>query len=131
MKNNQAPDCTLLARLLKERHELDDQSLVEVETAIDDENRADLKLTLERKKTPFRPRENYLIQIGQNTPNSSWDSIVDALDALLGTLIASEYEYRSLPSGENVEYGTEKFDVHVEYYRPDVEEAANRILNGN
>ena len=131
MVSNQAPDGLLVAELLKERHELDSQTIVEVHASLDSENRAELKLSLERSKTAYRPRESYIIQIGQNTPDPSWDSIVDALDALLGTLIANEYEYRSLPSGENVEYAGDKFDVHIEYYRPDVEEAANRMLDGN
>ena len=131
MQSNQAPDGTLVAELLQERHNLDQRAILEVESSLDEESRAVLKLTLERPKTNYRPRETYSIQIGQNKPNPSWDSIVDALDALLGTLIETSYDYRNLPSGKDVEYQSEKFDVHVEYYRPDVEEAANRMLDGN
>jgi len=129
--DKQLPDEGLLVDLLKERHNLDAQTIVEIKASFDQDKRPELRLCIERAKKEFRPRETYSIKIGQNDPHTSWDPIVDALDALLGSLIESGYRYRDLPSGQGVVHGEHSFDVFADYFRPDIEEAANRILNGN
>jgi hypothetical protein len=131
MDSAELPDVGLLAELLKERHKLDTQTMVEIKASFDNDKRPELYLSIERAKRKFRPREMYSIKLGQNEPHVSWDPIVDALDALLGSLIESGYRYRELPSGEGVVHGEHSFDVFTDYYRPDIEEAANRMLNGS
>jgi len=125
------PDKTVLAALLRERHELETCDLLEINAYWDDTKSPTLKLSFTRSQTDYRPRENYEITIAQNTKPQSWDAIVDALDALFGTLLDNGFSYRDLPSGHNVEHGAERFDVQTLYFRPDLEAVADQMLKGN
>lgn len=127
----QLPDGFQIAQSLVERHSLSKRDQLEVTASIDQAQSPTLKLNLTRRASKFLPREEYEIEIAQNNKTESWDGIIDALDALLAGLVESDFNHRALPVGHDMAYGQDLFDVRSAYLRPELETAADQILNGN
>jgi len=125
------PEPLVLIALLEDRHDVPRGTLIEIESKTDEKKRFELKLDIIREEEKFRPREHYTLNIGYMVAHSNWDKLVDALDALFGMLVESDFDHRSIPVGADVEHQGTKFDVGVKYERPDLEAAADRMLNSN
>ena len=130
-KRVEPPEPLVLIALLEDRHAVPSGTAMDIESKTDEKNRFELKLVIVRDEEKFRPRECYTINIGYMTAHSTWDKLIDALDALFGMLIESDFDHRSIPVGADVEHQGTKFDVGVKYERPDLEAAADRMLNSN
>ena len=130
-KSAEPPEPLVLVALLEERHNVPEGTTIAIESKSDKEHRFELELLISREEEKFRPKECYTINIGYMTAHSTWDKLIDALDALFGMLVESSFDHRSLPTGADVDHQGTKFDVVVKYERPDLEAAADRMLNGN
>ena len=130
-KSAKPPEPLVLVALLEERHNVPEGTTIAIESTSDKEHRFELELLISREEEKFRPKECYTINIGYMTAHSTWDKLIDALDALFGMLVESSFDHRSLPTGADVDHQGTKFDVAVKYERPDLEAAADRMLNGN
>ncbi|MBI4820105.1 MAG: hypothetical protein HY791_27770 [Deltaproteobacteria bacterium] len=56
---------------------------------------------------------------------------IQALDALVGSLVESGFGYRELPQGAGVEHEEGSFSVEVERTKPDLERWADDLLSRN
>lgn len=124
------PDDDALAELLGERYSLE-------QIAIDAKIRNDrpcLVASIDRRRGPKKERRRYVITVTHvdgGEPDVGWDLVVDALDALVGTLVESDYAHRDLPAGDGVSFQDGVFSVQVEALRPDLEAEAARILGAS
>ena len=130
-KSVEPPSSLVLIALLEERHDVPPNVSLDVKSREDKEHRFELTLIITREEGKFRPKESYTIDIGYMTAHSTWDKLIDALDGLFGMLIESGFDHRALPSGADVDHNGTKFDVGIKYERPDLDAAADRMLNGN
>ncbi len=87
-------------------------------------------LRIERPAQRYRPKERYTVGITLSG-GGGWSHLVDAVDALYGQLVESGLDYRQLPVGEDLELGSARFEVTVERARPDLDAAADRLLESN
>lgn len=132
MSLGEAPDADDVEGLLRERHGVPADQPLKVELGLR-EGRPRLILRLDRPARATRPIERYLLDVShlRQGERPAWDLVLDATDALLGTLLESGYAYRELPTGSDVEYEGAVFWVEAECLRPDLERAADQLLGGD
>lgn len=128
MKKPKAPDPTSVAALLRERWSIPAPADLTVEER-EREGRPRLVVRIERARRQGTDRiELDVTHLRGGEPAKVWDHLVDAVDALVGTLVESGYAYRELPTGSDVEYEGSVLWVEVTRARPDLEAQANAIL---
>ena len=116
-----------IAALLRERFELDPSFTVAVEGT----SELGARLCIERPKGSGGRPDRFEISITHERggrKDSRRDLLIDAIDALLGSLVESDFAHRSLPTGEGVHFREASFTVEVAYTRVDLESAADELL---
>lgn len=132
MSLGEAPDADDVEELLRERHGVPVDQRLKVEVSRR-EGRPRLILRLDRPARATRPIERYVLDVShlRQGQRPAWDLVLDATDALLGTLLESGYAYRDLPTGSDVEFEDAVFWVEAECLRPDLEREADQLLGGD
>jgi hypothetical protein len=127
------PDAELVADLLRERHELDPRFRVSAAVGWRKDVGPEISLSIDRPAQGRLAADRYEIDMvhlgGRATEEvDRWSALVDALDAVVGSLVELRWAHRELPAGPDVEYAGEHFDLSVAYVRPDVEAKADALL---
>lgn len=122
------PDTEAIAELLTERYAIERSFKVSVERPSSDKR---LILRIDRPRRGGRQADRLEIELAEAGGAVTWDLLVDALDALAGTLVESGYAHRELPAGPDVTFGDGIFFVRVDYIRPDLEQQAETLLGGD
>lgn len=123
------PDSAVIMSLLTTRYPIERTARLQLALTIDDEGARRATLSIDRTKTSTRPAERYGLVVRHTRGGEpGWDLLVDALDALLGMLVESDFAHRELPAGEGVEFQGGEFFVDATYVRPDVERQADTFL---
>lgn len=76
----------------------------------------------------------FLIRLSPEEPNrlsDGWDTLLDALDALVGQFEESGRNHRSLPSGKGIAFREAKLNVDVQRNVPELERLASQILGAS
>lgn len=128
MKKPKPPDPTSVAALLRERWSVPPSADLTVQER-EREGRPRLVVRLERARRRGVDRiELDVTHLRGGAPDQVWDRLVDAVDALVGSLVESGYAYRELPTGSDVEYEGSVLWVEVTRARPDLEAQADALL---
>lgn len=119
----QAPLGDVIAKLLAERYPIgrDEKLTVEVNT------RDPKKLQLALWSARHRYEIDVAYQAGADG-RDPWMLMVDALDALFGTLLENGRSHRDLPSGAGVVFDGAIFEVHARHDLPEVSKLADQLL---
>jgi hypothetical protein len=130
-----APDPEAMVELLRERYRID----ARVSLAIEVRPGSAPHLSIRVERTPRGERSRVRIvldvrreggKVAARASEEAWAETVDAADALVGQLIESDFAYRALPTGEELEFGAAKFTVQVDASRPELEAVADDLLSG-
>ena len=126
-----APDPEYAAEILRERYAIPDKFSMELSYPDLDPEHPHLELHIDKPAESKRPKERYIIELRhlEGGPDKDrWPVTMNALDALLGSLVESGYAHRDLPMGEGLEFEEALFAVEVSCVRPDLEAEADRLL---
>ncbi len=130
---SQAPDPTAVAALLRERWSIPPA----VRLTVEDSQREGRPRLIVRVDRPTKARgggeriELDVTHLRGGDPSRAWDLLADAVDALVGTLVESDYAHRDLPTGSDVEHEGSVLWVDVTASRPDLEAQAEDWLRKN
>ncbi len=119
----EAPNPDVMARVLAERYGLAEDERFEVDLEDD--------VLVCRLVTP---RETYAVRVAYESGAGErpvWPLLVDATDALVGTLIDGDREHRQLPQGSGVEYDGARLNVQVDKDVPELRRLADKWLSTN
>lgn len=119
----EAPVPDVMAKLLAERHPLDEGERFDVEV-LD----GAIACTLMAPKHRIRVAVRYESGARSRDP---WALLVDAVDALVGQLVERGRRHRELPVGPGVEWDGARFTVEVEKDVPALRDLADRWLEGH
>ena len=113
----------VIARLLAERYPIggDEKLTVDVVEA------EPKKLALALWSARHRYEIDVAYQAGADG-RDPWMLMVDALDALFGSLLESGRAHRDLPSGPGVQYEGAFFEVYARHDLPEVSKLADQLL---
>lgn len=130
----EAPDPEYAAELLKERHLIPARFDLEVSFPESEKEHPHVRVSIDRPAEGRRPLERFVLDVKhqEGGPASErWSLTMNAADALVGTLVESEYAHRDLPAGDGLEFDGVQFGVLVSCARPDLDAAADRWLAGH
>lgn len=127
---SQAPDPTAIAALLRERWTVPATVGLTVEDS-QREGRPRLIVRIDRATKARAGRERIELDVTHlrgGDPGRAWDLLADAVDALVGSLVESDYAHRDVPTGSDVEHEDSVLWVEVTATRPDLEAQAEAWL---
>lgn len=128
---SKAPEPTAVAALLRERWNIPASVAIAVEDSTRD-RRPRLIVRLDRIARRGLVRVVLdVTHLRGGDPDRAWDLLLDAVDALVGTLVENDYAHRDLPTGSDVEHDGSVLWVDVVGARPDLEAQADHILEKN
>jgi hypothetical protein len=121
-----APDTEAIAELLSERYPIKKDERITAETSTSKDSQPLVTVTLTSGRNIYLITVEYLRGAGER---DAWEMVVDAADALFGTLIENGRDYRELPQGSDVEYDGAFFRVEASREVPDLSDKADQLLN--
>lgn len=127
----EAPDPDYAAELLRERHLIPARFAVLVSFPESEKEHPHVQVCIDRPKEGRRPLERFILEIKHQEggpEKERWPLTMNAADALVGTLVESDYAHRDLPAGDGLEFEGVQFGVLVSCVRPELEAEADRWL---